>query len=164
MNFFKWLFGRKQEPVELPPEFLQENPPDWLIDLKGQGMPAGGPFSIRVQIVAAARTGSADIMLLPGDSGGEPKSASASLERTELDRLLVVLGFSFPADIGDVAGGAGDGPACTLTIHRREPYQAKAGECRLAEWIESKKPGPPVIEIGRILMELQRRVLPAGGS
>ena len=42
MNLFKKLFSRgKEETPDLPPEFLQETPPDWLIDAKGQRLPNG---------------------------------------------------------------------------------------------------------------------------
>ena len=156
MNFLKRLFGRQEAPVELPPEFLQDIAPDWLIDLKGQG-PQGAPFSIRAQIVSAARTGTADITLLPGAQGGEAKSATVALEKTELDRLFVILGFSFPADIQDAPGGTEAGMPATVAIHRREPYTLATGQCQLAEWIDSRKPGPPLVEIARVLMEVQRR-------
>jgi len=154
MNLFKWLVGRKETPVEPPPEFLQRSPPDWVIDLKGQE--GGGAFSIRVQITVATRMGTAEVIVLPGADGGEPQSATRALERTEIDRLLVILGFSFPADIAAVAGGAEDGSRVNVTIHRREPLGEASAECDLGEWLESRKTGPPVVEIGRILMEIRR--------
>jgi hypothetical protein len=153
MNLFKWLFGRKEVAVEPPPEFLQASPPDWVIDLKGRA--DGGAFSIRVQIATASRAGTAEVIILPGDTGGEPKTVARALQRTELDRLLVILGFSFPADIAAVTGGTAAAPRVTLTIHRREPPGEAAAECELAEWLESRKPGPPVVEIGRVLMEIK---------
>src|SRR5690349_787758 len=104
MNLFKWLFGKKEIPVEIPPEFLQENPPDWLMDLKSPSLVAGNAMSVRVQLFAAARTGTADVILLPS-TGQDPRSVTAQLERTEIDRLLVILGFSFPADFESVAAG-----------------------------------------------------------
>jgi hypothetical protein len=164
MNIFKWLFGRKEAPVEPPPEFLQASPPDWVIDLKGQpvrhrpgeGGADGGAFSIRVQITTATRTGMAEVIVLPGAAGGEPKTATRALERTEIDRLLVILGFSFPADIAAVTGGTDGGSRVNVTIHRREPPGEVAAECDLGEWLESRKPGSPVVEIGRILMEIRR--------
>jgi len=155
MNFFKWLFGRKEKAVEPPPEFFQENPPDWVIDLKGRA--DDGAFSARVQITLATRAGTAEVLVLPQNEGGEPKSATRALERTEIDRLLVVLGFSFPADITTVAGGTEEASRVNVTIHRREPLGEASAECDLTPWLESKKPGPPVVEIGRVLMEIKRR-------
>ena len=40
-----------------------------------------------------------------------------------------------------------------LTVHRREPYALSTAKCNLGGvWLESKKSGPPVIEISRILL------------
>jgi hypothetical protein len=161
MNFLKRLFGRhKSEPQELPPEFLQENPPDWLIDFKGQSSPEGRRFSVRVQLSETSRVGVAEILILPRDDNGEPKSATGELNRVELDRLLVILGFSFPNDIADVGADLSEGLGANITVHRREPYTLVAARCNLAGWLDSKKSGPPAIELGRILMEAQRRILP----
>jgi hypothetical protein len=160
MNFLKRLSGHKESPPELPPEFLQENPPDWLIDLKGAGLPHGNRFSIRVQLSNAARGGTAEILVLPRKGGDEPKSASGALARSEIDRLFVILGFSFPGDIADVPAQVIDGMPVNISVHRHEPYCLAAGECNLAGWTDSRKPGPPVIEIGKILLEAQGRILP----
>ncbi len=160
MNFLKRLFGHKETPPELPPEFLQENSPDWLIDMKGTGLPRGNRFSIRVQLSDAARTGTVEIVMLPRKEGEEPKSASGALARLEIDRLFVILGFSFPGDIGDVPAQVIDGLPVNISVHRHEPYSLAAGECNLAEWIDSKKSGPPIIEIAKILLEAQMRIMP----
>lgn len=158
MRFLKWLFGRKEQPVELPPEFLQTAAPDWLIDLKVLRASSSARFSIRVQIFENTRKGTVDIFVLPHEQGGQPRSATVELERTDLDRLLVVLGFSFPKDFGTVSGG--EGMPVTMAIHRLEPYTVAAAALNLAGWLDSRKPGPPVVEIGRILIGLQRRVMP----
>jgi hypothetical protein len=160
MNFLKRLFGHKESPPELPPEFMQENPPDWLIDLKGAGLPHGNRFSIRVQLSDKARTGTAEILILPRKDGEEPKSANGALARSEVDRLFVILGFSFPGDIANVPAQVVDGMPLNISIHRHEPYAVAAGNCNLAGWMESRKPGPPVIEIGKILLEAQIRIMP----
>jgi hypothetical protein len=68
--------------------------------------------------------------------------------------LLVILGFSFPADVAEAGGGGGT----SVTIHRREPYLVKKGECELGEWLGAKKGGPPLVEVGRVLMEAQGRI------
>ena len=76
MNFLKKLFSKKvEETPEAPPEFLQENPPDWLIDLKGQESPDGNSFSIRIQLFQTERSGTAEILVLPRDQFGEPRNA-----------------------------------------------------------------------------------------
>ena len=98
--------------------------------------------------------------MLPRKEGEEPKSASGALARLEIDRLFVILGFSFPGDIADVPAQVIDGMPVTISIHRHEPYSVAAGECNLAEWIDSKKSGPPVIEIAKILIEAQMRIMP----
>jgi hypothetical protein len=162
MNFLKRLFsGKKNEVQEMPPEFAQSEPPDWLLDLKGQGLPHGNRFSIRVQLSTATRTGSVDVLILPLEEGGQPLSATAELIQTEFDRLLVILGFSFPDDFEDVTPGVKDGCPVTLSIHRREPYALKSASCNLAGWTDSKKSRPPLVEIGSILLEMQKRTLPA---
>ena len=161
MNFLKRLFGKhKAEPQELPPEFLQENPPDWLIDLKGQMPPEGRRFSVRVQLSETSRTGTAEILVLPRNDAEQPKSATAELNRVEIDRLLVILGFSFPEDITDVGAELTEGLRVDIAVHRREPYLLAVARCNLTGWLDSKKSGPPTIELGRILIEAQRRTLP----
>jgi len=160
MNFLKRLFGRcKPEPQELPPEFLQENPPDWLIDLKGQLPPDGRRFSVRVQLSETSRAGTAEILVLPRDDAGQPKSATAELDRVEIDRLLVILGFSFPGDITGVGAELSEALCADIAVHRREPYALAVAQCNLTGWLDSKKSGPPAIELGRILVEAQRRIL-----
>ncbi|MDB6021261.1 MAG: hypothetical protein JWQ04_1118 [Pedosphaera sp.] len=161
MNFLNRLFSKRKDEVhEPPPEFLQSEPPDWLLDLKGQGLSQGNAFSIRVQLFEASRTGSVDVLVLPGQEGGQPQSGTAELIRTEFDRLMVILGFSFPDDIEDVPPGMKDGLPVTLSIHRREPHAFKSAGCNLAGWDETRKSRPPLVEIGSILLEMQKRILP----
>jgi hypothetical protein len=161
MNLFKKLFSRRQkEAPDLPPEFLQDAPPDWLIDAKGQRRPDGNRFSIRVQLTNSSRTGTAEILILPLKDDEQPKSAQTELLRHEIDRLFVILGFSYPEDIDTVAPGDKDGIPMSMSIHHREPYSSRSAECDLASWLGTKKPGPPVVEIGRVLMEAQDRALP----
>lgn len=160
MNFLKRLFGHKEKPLELPPEFLQENPPDWLIDLKGAELPEGRRFSVRVQLSASTRAGHIEVVALPRNEREELKTVGAALDRGEIDRLFVILGFSFPADIAGIPDDAESGLPANISIHHREPYSTASADCNLAGWLESRKPGPPIIEIGKILLEAQRRVLP----
>jgi hypothetical protein len=162
MSLFQWLFGKKAAPPESPPEFLQAAPPDWLIEMKGHGLPQGGSFSIRTQVFAATRTASADILDFPREAGGEPVSKTVNLERLELDRLLVILGFSFPQDLAEVSAEVKDGLPVTVTVFRRDPSAAASARCNLAGWLDPRKTAPPVVEIGRILMELKRRGLGPG--
>ncbi len=97
MSLLTRLFSkRKEKSDDLPPEFLQEPPPDWFIDLKGRGLTGGKPFSVRVQLFATRRAGTAEILILPAGPGEQPKDAGVELSRTEIDRLLLILGFSFP--------------------------------------------------------------------
>src|SRR5271154_6596187 len=106
MNFLKKLFGKKpEEPAEVPPEFLQENAPDWLINLNGRELPDGNPFSIRVQLYQSLRAGSAEILVFPTNRPGPPKTATIDLSRPEIDKLFVILGFSFPDEIASVSAG-----------------------------------------------------------
>lgn len=164
MSFFKKLFSRsKEETPDLPPEFLQEAPPDWLIDAKGQRLPDGNRFSIRVQLTNATRTGIVEILILPRNENEQPKSAQTELIRQEIDRLFVILGFSFPADIDTVAPGEVEGLPIGISIHRREPSSCRFAECDLASWLGTKKSGPPIVEIGKVLMEAQARALPVKG-
>jgi hypothetical protein len=161
MNFLKKLVSKKvEETPEAPPEFLQENPPDWLIDLKGQEPPDGNHFSIRIQLFQTNRSGSAEILVLPRDQSGQPKNATTDLTRPELDRLFVILGFSFPDEIATVSTDAGDGLPITISIYRRNPFTHRAAGCDLAAWLDSRKSGPPVVEIGRIALESRQRILP----
>lgn len=161
MSLFKKLFSRrKEESPDLPPEFLQETPPDWLIDAKGQRLPNGNRFSIRVQLMDASRAGIAEILILSVNENEQPQTARTELLRPEIDRLFVILGFSYPQDIGDVAPGEETGTPVSISIHHREPYSSKLAECDLVSWLVTKKSGPPVIEIGRVLMEALNRALP----
>lgn len=163
MSFLKRLFGKqKEEAPELPPEFLQSEPPDWLLDLKGTGLPQSGSFSVRVQLWNGSRQGSADIIILPGEEGQEPQNATAPLLKSEIDRLFVVLGFSFPHDIESVVSTVKGGLPVTLSVHRHEPYAVKTTEYNLAGWIDSRQTRPAAVEIGWLLLEIQKRVLPRG--
>lgn len=162
MNLFKWLFKKKPEPPEPPPEFLQAAAPDWLIEVKGRVFPAGGSFSIRAQVFAAARTATADMVVFAGEARGEPTSKTANLGRLDLDRLLVILGFSFPQDIAEIPGAREEGLPVTVTIFHRAPLAAQSASCNLADWLDSRKSAPPVVEIGRMLVELKRRTLGEG--
>lgn len=165
MSFLSRLLSRKKEEVpELPPEFLEADPPDWILDLKGTGLPNCGAFSVRVQLRHGARKGSADVLLLPQDESGQPQSATGDLQGGEIDRLFVLLGFSFPDHIDDILSSEAEGLPVTLSIHRHEPYSLKTGTCNLAGWIESRKSRPPTVDIGLILLEVQKRVLPAQGK
>ncbi len=159
MNFLKKLFTKKpEETAEVPPEFLQENPPEWVIILNGRELPAGVTFSIRAPLFQADRHGAAEITNLPGN-GGEAQSATAKFSRPEMDRLLLILGFSFPAEIATVAGATEEGLPVTVTIYRETPFYLRTADCNLAGWIDSRQPAPPVVEIGRILMEARHRAL-----
>jgi hypothetical protein len=153
MNPFRWLFPKRKEPAfELPQEFLAEDPPNWLIALEGK------EFSIRVMLSEASRTGTTKLFR------GSVESAGPDLVRPELDRLLVILGFSFPDDITNVAANATDGLPVNISIYRNEPSAMKAATCDLAGWVGSKKSGPPAIEIGRVLLEIQQRALSNSGQ
>src|ERR1700722_19073769 len=164
MNLFKKLFSRrKEEAPDLPPEFLQETPPAWLIDARGQWLPDGNSFSIRVQLTQATRTGTVEIVILPLNESEQLKSAQTELQRQEIDRLFVILGLSFPRETDTVAPGEEEGIPVSLSIHRREPYSAVLAECDLASWLVTRKPGPPGVEIGRVLMEARDRALPVKG-
>ena len=161
MNLFKWLFSKRKEPTfDLPPEFLEDEAADWVIVLEGKGLPHRTGFSIRVSLSESSRTGTLSIM--GGSAGqGQPATGGPNLERTEIDRLLVTLGFSFPQDITAPSVQSLDGLPVRLFVYRREPSAMKVAACNLAGWIDSKKPGPPVIEISRVLLGIQRRARPS---
>jgi hypothetical protein len=141
----------------LPPEFEQEDPPHWLIDLKGAMPPDAHRFSIRVSLHKTTRAGHAEILILPTNESQDPRSATISLERTECDRLFVILGFSFPGDIASVEDEKAPPIPVSISVHRREPYATISAECNLADWTDTRKPGPPIIEIGKILLMIRLR-------
>ena len=162
MSFLTRLFSKRKEKLDdLPPEFLQETPPDWFIDLKGQELAAGKRFSIRVQLFETARVGTAEILILPAQPGEQPKTADAQLARPEVDRLLVMLGFSFPQDISDTAVGEQTGLPVDILVYRRDPFSQVSAHCDLTGRLDSKTQMPPGVEIGKILVGAsQRRALP----
>jgi len=163
MGLLGKLFGKtKSAPEELPPEFLEDSPPDWLIELKGQEMPDGSVFSIRAQLGKVTRIGKADILILPRMDAEAPRSAATELEKLDIDRLLVILGFSFPVDIDDIAGETISGLPVSMTIHRMSPYASRSATCNLAGWRDSKQPAPPVVEIANILARARDRAFPSG--
>ncbi len=162
MGLLGKLFGKtKSAPEELPPEFMEDSPPDWLIELKGQEMPDGSVFSVRAQLRKITRIGTADILILPRTDAEVPRSATTDLEKLDIDRLLVILGFSFPADIDDIAGETTSGLPVSLTIHRLAPYASRLATCNLAGWRDSKQPAPPVVEIANILVRTRDRAFPS---
>ncbi len=156
MNFLKRIFSKSKpeaELPELPPEFEQADPPDWLIDLKGASLAQGNRFSIRVQLTTATRRGTTDVVILPRKEGEHPISLTVLWNSHAVDKLFVILGFSFPEEIADVPASPADALPIDLTIHRREPYSLSAANCNLGgAWLGSKKSGPPAIEISRILL------------
>lgn len=161
MSLFSKIFSRrKKEAPDPPPEFLQATPPDWLIEAKGQAGTDGDRFSIRVQLNDQSRTGNADVVQWLPEESQQPRTAQIELLRSEIDRLFVILGFSFPDDIHDVSPGDHTGTPVSVTVHRREHYAFKFGDCDLAAWLHTKKSGPPVVEIGRVLMAVRERALP----
>ena len=161
MNFLRKLFARKPaETAEVPPEFLQENPPEWIIIMNGRELPDGGTFSIRAPLFQSRRGGVAEITSLPSKTGGEARTITVDFTRPEIDRLFIVLGFSFPKEIATVAGPTDDGVPVTMSIYRENPFNLCTADCNLADWIDSRKSAPPVIEIGRVLLEARRRTLP----
>lgn len=161
MGLLGKLFGKtKAAAEELPPEFLEDSPPDWLIELKGREMPDGNVFSVRAQLGKVTRVGQADVFILPRTDAEVPRSASIDLEKLDIDRLLVILGFSFPADIDDIAGESDSGLPVNMTIHRLAPYAARSATCNLAGWRDSKQPAPPVVEIANILVRARERAFP----
>jgi len=154
MSILNWLFKKKPELPEPPPEFLQADAPDWLVDIKGQEFPGGRRFSIRAQVHAAARTATADIVRWPATEGAEPVAHSANLPRADLDRLLVILGFSFPQDFVDIPGSEHEGISVNVTVFRRDPLAAQGAACNLSEWLDTRKSAPPVVEIGKMLWRI----------
>jgi hypothetical protein len=161
MNFLRKLFAKKPaETAEVPPEFLQENPPEWIIIMNGRELPGGGGFSIRAPLYQLRRSGVAEITGLPSQAGGEARTITVDFTRPEIDRLFIVLGFSFPKEITTIAGPSDSGVPVTITIYRESPFNLCTADCNLADWIDSRKSGPPAIEIGRVLLEARRRTLP----
>jgi len=161
MNFFKRLFGKKEKfSLEVPIEFLQASPPDWLLELKVKIMPRGGAFTVKVWLRAETRIGNASVEIEPTNGQAATQTATADLGQVEAVRLLVLLGFSFPDDIASVGGPVMDGIPATLSVHRREPYCLKEGSCNLMNWLDSKKSQPPTVEIAAMLLNVKDRVLP----
>lgn len=160
MNFLKKLFSKPAPPPpDVPPEFLQENSPNWLIDLKAKQLPDGDVFSVRVQLFQQSRIGTAEILVLPRNQSGLPTSVIAKLSSPELDRLLVILGFSFADEIASVPGAAAEGLSTSLSIYRQDPFTLRTAVCNLAGWLNSRKPAPPAIEIACLLLDVRNRSL-----
>jgi hypothetical protein len=161
MNFFKRLFGKKEKvALELPLEFLQADPPDWLLELKVTFLPRGGAFTVRTALQAEAKAGNAAFEIEPPAGKGAAQTASMDLTQIEAGRLLVLLGFSFPDDITDVGSPVIDGVPAKLSVHRREPYHLQEGNCNLMNWLDSKKSQPPTVEIAMLLLDVKNRVFP----
>ena len=139
---------------------MQVDPPDWLIDMQGASLGHGNHFSIRIQLVDATRKGTADIVILLHEEGELPRSATMDLPQLVADKLFVTLGFSFPDDIGSLPMPTQEILPIDLTIHRREPHVLVSARFDLGGvWLETKKSGPPVIEISRLLLPLAEPTL-----
>lgn len=162
MNLLKKLFSRKKEEApDLPPEFHDASPPDWLLAAKGQNLRDGTTYSIRAQLIDSPRGGVADVVVWPPSDKEQPRAARTGLAKTEVDQLFVILGFSFPKDVGSIDPGSETGIPMTISVHRREPYATITAECDLASWVGTKKSGPPAIEMGRILWSARERAVPS---
>src|SRR5580698_1834892 len=151
MNFLKKLFSKRTEPLpDIPPEFLQENAPDWLIEMNANDPVKSNAFSIRVQLFASQRSAKAEVLLLSSSGQSEaPKKIPTTLSHPEINHLFVVLGFSYPDEITDVPAEIDDGLAATISIYRQSPFTLRSANCNLSAWLESRKSGPPIVEIGR---------------
>lgn len=159
MNFLKRLFGKKEQvALELPLEFLQAEPPDWLLELKVTYQPDGRGFAVKAGLRAETRTGSVTVEIDVVTGGDAAQKAAGDLSQVEAGRLLVLLGFSFPDDIGFVGPEYTDGIPAKLSVHQREPYSLKEGDCNLMHWLNSKQSQPPTVEITKILVEVKNRL------
>lgn len=160
MSFLRKLFSKRTEPLpDIPPEFLQENAPDWLIELNGNDRANADAFSIRVQLFQSSRSAKAEILLFPKDQSGEAKKAPTTLSHPEINHLFVILGFSYPDEITDVPAESDDGLAATMSIYRQNPFTLRSANCNFAGWLDSRKSGPPAVEIGRILLGARTRAI-----
>jgi hypothetical protein len=152
MNFLKKFFSKPEAP-EQPPEFLREEAPEWFIRFK-EDHADGTSSEVRLSLHEAAHEGLAQVISRAGEE--MKQSVTVELTRQEFDRLKVILGFSFPDDITNAPAGTEEESA-TISVFKREPFMVRSGICNLAGWLDSKKSGPPVIEIGKILVEAKRR-------
>ncbi|EEF59391.1 hypothetical protein [Pedosphaera parvula] len=156
MSFLKRLFSKPTEQPEQPSEFFREDAPEWLITLT-EDLADGSSIEVRLSLFASTRSGSAQVITR---SGGELKqSVQVDATRQEFDRLMVILGFSFPNEVNPVPAGT-DEAFVTITVCKREPFFRRGGKCNLNGWLDSRKPGPPLIEIGMIVTGIKRRGLP----
>jgi len=160
MSLLRKLFGgRKAVPEERPPEFLVPSPPDWLIAVEGRWLPQRKILSVRAQLTEASRKAAAEVTIGSRDPGAPVERAAGQLERTEIDRLLVILGMSFPNDITSLSVEIVEGLPLNIVIYRREPFTKLEAHCNLTGWFEIKRTPPPVVEISKILISFQRRTL-----
>jgi hypothetical protein len=156
MSFLKKLFSKKAELPEQPSEFLREEAPDWLVGLTEE-LDDGTSTEVRLSLFESTRSGSAQVITR---AGGELKqSVQVDATRQEFDRLMVILGFSFPSEVNSVPAGTEES-FVTIYVHKREPYFKRGGKCNLSGWVNTKKSGPPLIEIGKIVTDIKRRGLP----
>src|SRR5580704_10709331 len=147
MKLLKQLFSKRTEPLpDVPPEFLQENAPDWLIELNGKDPSSTDAFSIRVQLFSSQRSAKAEVLLLSEAQSGPPKRATTTLSHPEINHLFVILGFSYPDEIADVPAESPDGLAATISIYRQSPFTLRSANCNFAGWLDSRKSGPPAVE------------------
>ena len=97
----------------------------------------------------------------PGRLGGETRQATIPLLDTEVARLLVLLGFSFPDDIAKLREPVKDGLPARLLVHRREPYTLKEAELNLDYWLNTKRTQPPTAEVAMLLVGAKNRLFPS---
>src|SRR4051812_42692832 len=116
MGFLKRLFSKPAELPEQPAEFLRDEAPEWLITLN-EDLEGGSATELRLGLFESTRSGSAQVI---SRIGVELKqSTQVDLTRQEFDRLMVILGFSFPNDISAVPAGTEES-FVTIIVCKRE--------------------------------------------
>jgi hypothetical protein len=75
---------------EQPPEFSLEDPPDWIIEFVGHGLPHGRSYSIRMLITEVANHGIANIHLSPRYRGDPNDERDVSIALEESERVVLL--------------------------------------------------------------------------
>jgi len=145
---------------EPPEEFMGKNPPGWIIELEGHGLPHGSKFTIRVQIRGMTRAGIVDIHYFPRlyDPDSWEKEFTSDLERSKITVLLDLLETCFPQQIKNASSMIRDGLRIRMTIYHREPYSVISARCNLSDVYDRLEDFPPATRIGNVLMDIDRRV------
>ncbi len=162
---------RRHAPRKLPTDaatakeyFAIDDPPDWVLDMRGHGLPHGGTRSVEVrwwQAESERGTLKAEFISPVDFSKDAPFSAErgeAYVTAQDCLPLLALLPELETANTGEILSTVRDGFPCTLGFIRRDPFTIRTFGCNLVGIPESSA-SHPAPRIMTAMLEISERLV-----